>query len=141
MHGQIDICRIGERLVPRGRRLRTTVPGRERDRLDRLHGDPAFRAHRGQSLELRRVAFVLQLAEVVGEQHRVEREPLERAAVHGRDREPMPGDADEANEPFLAGFDGCLQRATLAQCELPLDDVDEVVQLEQIDVVDTQPLE
>ena len=53
----------------------------------------------------------------------------------------MPGDADEANEPLLARLDSRLQRATLAQCGLPLDDVDQVVQLQQVDVVDAQPLE
>ena len=87
------------------------------------------------------MTFVLHLPEVVGEQHRVEREPRERTAVHGRDREPMPGDADEANEPLLASFDRCLERTALAQRELPLDDVHEVVQLEQVDPVDAQSLE
>ena len=53
----------------------------------------------------------------------------------------MPGDADEANEPFLARLDNRLERATLAQCGFPLDDVDQVVQLQQVDVVDTQALE
>ena len=53
----------------------------------------------------------------------------------------MPCDADEANEPFLARLDGRLERAILAQCGFPLDDVDQVVQLQQVDVVDAQALE
>ena len=53
----------------------------------------------------------------------------------------MPGDADGADEPLLARFDRGLQRTVLAQGELPLDDVDQVVQLQQVDVVDAQPVE
>jgi hypothetical protein len=61
--------------------------------------------------------------------------------VHPRDGQAVPGDADEAHEAFLAGFDRGLQRAAFAQRELPLDHVDEVVQLDQVDVVDAEPLE
>jgi hypothetical protein len=53
----------------------------------------------------------------------------------------MPGDADEANEPFLARLDSRLERAILAQCGFPLDDVDQVMQLQQVEVVDAQALE
>ena len=53
----------------------------------------------------------------------------------------MPCDADEANEPFLACLDSRLERAILAKCGFPLDDVDQVVQLQQVDVVDAQALE
>jgi hypothetical protein len=53
----------------------------------------------------------------------------------------MPGDADEANEPFLARLDSRLDRAILAQRGFPLDDVDQVVQLQQVNVVDAQALE
>jgi hypothetical protein len=53
----------------------------------------------------------------------------------------MPSDTDEANEPFLARLDSRLERAILAKCGFPLDDVDKVVQLQQVDVVDAQALE
>jgi len=53
----------------------------------------------------------------------------------------VPGDADEANEPLFARFDRGLQRTILAEGELPLDDVDEVVQLEQVDLIDAEPIE
>ena len=53
----------------------------------------------------------------------------------------MPGDADEANESFFTRLDHCLQGATFAQRELPLDHVGQVVQLQEVDVVDTQPIE
>ena len=48
----------------------------------------------------------------------------------------MPGDADEANESLFTRLDHCLQGATFAQCELPLDHVDQVVQLQQVHMVD-----
>ena len=86
-------------------------------------------ADRGERLEVRRVSFVLHLTEVVREQHGVEREALERAAVRRGDREPMPGDTDEADESLLTRFDRGLQRTTFAQRGLPLDDVGQVVQL------------
>ncbi len=53
----------------------------------------------------------------------------------------MPCDSDEANEPFLACLDSRFERAILAKCGFPLDDVDQVVQLQQVDVVDAQALE
>ena len=53
----------------------------------------------------------------------------------------MPGDADEADEPFLARFDRGLQSPTFAQRGLPIDDVGQVVQLQQVDVIDAQPIE
>ena len=53
----------------------------------------------------------------------------------------MAGDTDEPDEPLLASLDGSLERAALAERELPLDDVDEVVELQEVDVVDAQPLQ
>jgi hypothetical protein len=53
----------------------------------------------------------------------------------------MPSDADEANEPFLARLDSRLERATLPEGGFPLDNVDQVVQLQEVDVVDAQALE
>ncbi len=61
--------------------------------------------------------------------------------MHPGDGYAVPGDADEADEPFVARFDGCLERAALAQCGLPLGRIDEVVELEQVDVVDSEPVE
>ena len=53
----------------------------------------------------------------------------------------MAGDADEADEALVARLDRRFERAALAQCGLPLDHVDQVVQLEQIDVVDSEAVE
>ena len=77
----------------------------------------------------------------VREQDRVEGEPLQAAAVHLGDRQPVAGDADEPDEPFLPRLDGGSQRTVLAQRQLPFGRVDEAVQLDQIDVIDSHPFE
>jgi hypothetical protein len=46
-----------------------------------------------------------------------------------------------ANEPFLPRLDRRLKSSVLAERELPLDHVDQVVQLQQVDVVDAETLE
>ena len=53
----------------------------------------------------------------------------------------MAGDADEAHEALVAGLDGGLERAAGAERDVPLDHVDEVVQLDRVDVVDAQAVE
>ena len=58
-----------------------------------------------------------------------------------RDREPVAGHADEAHEALVARLDRRLERAAGAQRGLPLDHVDEVVQLDQVDLVDAEPVE
>src|SRR4029078_1872779 len=94
-----------------------------------------------QRLELLPVAGILQLPEVVRQQDGIEWETLQAPPVHGGDRETVTGDADEAHQPFLARLDRRLQRASLPQRELPLDHIDEVMQLAQVDTNDAQPLE
>ena len=61
--------------------------------------------------------------------------------MHPGDRQAVAGDADEPNEPLVARLHRRLQRTVLAQGELPVDYVDEVVQLEQVDVVDAEAVE
>ena len=61
--------------------------------------------------------------------------------MHPRDAEPVAGHADEAHEALVARLERRLERAALAQGGLPLDRVDQVVQLDQVDVVDSQPLQ
>ena len=53
----------------------------------------------------------------------------------------MPGDADETDKPFLARFDSGFQSSTFPQRRLPIDDVGQIVQLQQVDVIDAQPIE
>ncbi len=57
------------------------------------------------------------------------------------DRQAVPGDPDEADEPLVAGLDRRLERASRPERLLPLARVDEVVELDQVDPVDTHALE
>ena len=68
-------------------------------------------------------------------------EALEAAQVHLRDRDAVAGDADEAHQPLVPGLDRRLEGAAGSQRDLPLDHVDQVVQLDQIDVVDAEALQ
>ena len=61
--------------------------------------------------------------------------------MHPRHRQAVAGDADEADETLVARLDGRFERAAFAQRSLPLDHVDEVVQLEQVDAIDAEPVE
>ena len=141
MDGEVDVALLGERLVPRRRRVLAALPRRSREALDRLQRDVALGARPRQLLERLRVARVLHLHVVVRAQHAVEAEPLEAARVHLRDREPVAGDADERDQALAAGLDRRLQRAAGAERDVPLDHVDEVVELDRVDVVDAEPLE
>jgi hypothetical protein len=53
----------------------------------------------------------------------------------------VAGDADEADDAFVPRLDRRLQRPAFAQSDLPFDHVDEVVQLDQVDPVQAEPLE
>jgi hypothetical protein len=61
--------------------------------------------------------------------------------VHLGHREAVPGDADEAHEALLARLDRRLERAALPEGGLPLGNVDQVVQLDQVDPVDAEAVE
>ena len=58
-----------------------------------------------------------------------------------RDRDPVAGHADEPDEPLVARLERGFERAAGAQRRLPLVRLDQVVELDQVDVVDPQPLE
>jgi hypothetical protein len=53
---------------------------------------------------------------------------------------PCPVMPLKRTSPLLTRFERRLQRATPAEGELPLDDVDQAVQLHQVEVVDAQPI-
>ena len=53
----------------------------------------------------------------------------------------MARDTDEPDKALVSRLDGRLESPVFAQRKLPLDHIDEVVQLDQVDVVDTQPVE
>jgi hypothetical protein len=50
-------------------------------------------------------------------------------------------DADEPDESFLPRLDSRLERSSSSQSGFPLDHVDEVVQLDQVEVVDAEALQ
>jgi len=66
---------------------------------------------------------------------------LEAPPVHSRRAQPVPGDTDETDEALLARLDRRFERSARTERGLPLDHVDEVVQLEQVDRVDAEPVE
>ena len=61
--------------------------------------------------------------------------------MHRRHRQAVARDTDEPDKALVSRLDGRLERPVFAQRKLPLDHVDEVVELDQVDVVDAQPVE
>ena len=61
--------------------------------------------------------------------------------MHPRNGEAVTRDADETDEPLVAGLLGGLDRSILPQGELPLDHVDQVVQLQEVDLLDAESVE
>ena len=61
--------------------------------------------------------------------------------MHRGDRPAVTGHADEAREALRAGLDQRLQRASGPHGLIPLVGVSQGVQLDQVDVVDAQPIE
>ena len=61
--------------------------------------------------------------------------------MHRGDAQPMAGDADEPGQAFIACAGQRLHRAPGCMRRRPVLLLDEVVQLNEIDRVDTQPLE
>ena len=101
----------------------------------------AFGAHLEQSLHVGPVVGAVQ-------QHEVDRQEdgrhvltLDRAEVHARDPDAVPGHTDVARQSFVARREQRLERATGRHRRLPLVGLDEVVQLDQVDVIDIHPLQ
>ncbi len=61
--------------------------------------------------------------------------------MHLRDPCPVTGDADELHESLLAGLDERSDRTVWRVCDFPLLRLDEIVQLDEIDVIDAEPLQ
>src|SRR5262249_58706588 len=130
----------GERPAPAEPPLAVALPAAAGNRLDRLHGDAATWAERAQLLELGGIVGRPHHREVVRQQHRVEGEALEAAAVHLGHPRAMTGDADEPDQTRRARFHQGFERTARTERDLPFALVDEVVELNQIDLVDAQPL-
>jgi hypothetical protein len=111
------------------------------NRLDRLHGDVAFGAQRQQRLDIGAVVGPFEQDEVVGEQHRVEVERAEAAQMHRRDTDAMTGHADEPAEPLVTCSGHRLHDPTHGERLVPLVGFDKIVQLDEVDAVDTHSLQ
>ena len=111
------------------------------DRLDRLHRHLALGTDAEKVLDVGSVLGVLQLHEVVGQQDGVVVEALQAAGVHRGDAHAVAGDADVPGQPFVTGPHERLDGTCRAVRGLPLILLDEIVQLDQIDVIDTHPFE
>ena len=114
--------------------------GAERDRLDRLHATPRSAQTRPAPRSPPRSARPASGGSCTA------RAPSRRGsargcAVHAGHGQPVPGDADEAHQALLASLHRGLEGAALAQRGLPVDHVDQVVQLDQVEGVDAEALE
>ena len=115
-----------------------TTPG---DRLDGLDGDTALGGDGEELLGVAAVPGFLHQHVAVGEQDRSEGEPFQRPQMHARDAQPVAGDADVPHEPFVLGSQQRFHCATRRVGDLPLILFDEIVELHEVDPVDTQPTE
>ena len=121
------------------RALGLLLPAAPGDRLDRLDRDVTFARRAPADDRDRGGSPHLAQREVVGQQHRVEVELFEAAQVHLGDPQPVSGDADEADEPLVARRGQRRDRTLGTERDVPLVGLDEVVQLDQVDLVDTHP--
>ena len=141
MDRAVDVRLLLERLVPRRVGPGGGGPGPARDGLDDLNRDVPLPADAQHFLEVSPVALLLGHEEVIGQEHGVEVEPCEAPPVHGGDGPAVTGHADEACESFLTGLDQRLERAAGPHGLIPVVGMTEGVQLDQVDVIDAQPLE
>ncbi len=141
MDGPVDVLLRLERLIPRGVRPVRGSPWPARDRLDDLHRDISLAAGGEHLVEGLPVTLVLGEEEIERQEHRVEVEAREASAVHGGDGPPVAGDADEARQALRARLDRCLERAPRSHGLVPVVRMAERVELDQVDVIDAQPVE
>src|SRR4030095_2996534 len=61
--------------------------------------------------------------------------------MHGGNGPAMSGDPNEAHEALLPRFDRCFQRPAWPHCQVPVVWVEQCVQLNQVNGIDTQAVE
>ena len=140
-HGPAQGGAVGQGLVPRVGGAASLGPAPAGHRLDRLDGDVPLGALGQQRLDVAAVARRPAAAWFYGNrtESKSKRSRLRRCIPAMRSS--VPGDADEAHEPLVAGPDEGLQRAAGPDRHLPLVGLDQVVQLDQVDPVDPEALE
>ena len=141
MHSGSHCGRIREGLVPAVPSFGGSLPASSGDRLDGLYGDTTLLAESQQLLEVGCIVGLAHHRKIVGQQHRVERELLETLDVAAGDAGAMAGDADEAHLTLLSGLEGGLEGSAWTHRGLTPLAVDEVVELDQVNEVDAEPLE
>src|SRR5579884_2851058 len=132
VNGEVDILLIVQWLVPCFVCMRASPPGPIGDGFDRLHGDITLLAGGEQGIEVFRVVGTLHGQEVVGQQHRIEVVAFQAAPMGGGNLQPVSGNADSAYQALMLRLDSCFNRAAGTESNVPLDGVDEVVQLPQV---------
>src|SRR5260370_5381247 len=78
---------------------------------------------------------------VLGQQDRVKIEAFETAPVRGGNLQTMAGDAYSSYQPLLFGLDGSIDCTTRTQSYIPIDGINEVVQLPPVHVIDASALQ
>ena len=61
--------------------------------------------------------------------------------MRGGNLQTMAGDAYSPYQPLLFGLDGSIDRTTRTQSYIPIDGINEIVQLPQVDVIDAHALQ
>ena len=142
MHGRSDVLVFLQGLVPcRPVTFHPGGPRPARQGLDGLNGDAAPLRLGERRLEIRSVGNVIGGEPIVGHQDRVEREPIQRAPMHGGDGPAVPRDADMMNQAFLARLDRGVERPAGRQGLLPFVGMKQRVQLNQVDVIRPQSVQ
>ena len=142
MHGEARCPPVAQRLVPGRGRLRPRRPTAPRRCLDRLHRHAALGAHRQPAPRRRR-----RTARPASGGSCTAAAPSRTGTAPGcagaspATVRPWPVTPMKRTRPSSRASTAASQRAALAQRGVPLDRVDEVVQLEQVDLVDAEPLE
>src|SRR5918999_652861 len=135
-----DVRGLGEGLVPGRGGLWSSFPRCTREALDRLDCNASGGSYLGKHFEVLCIAWVPLLANVVWKQHRVEREALQASSMHRRDRDAVTRHADDRDQALGASLDRRLQSASRTEGVFPFDYIDQVVQLNQIDSIDAEPV-
>ena len=128
------VCDSGEQRLAPGHVAGFPAGGGDGHRLEnRTEDDVEF-------LEIGGVLGLREHREVARHEHGVERESAQAFVVPlGRER-AVAGDADEPHQSSVACGHQGLECAAGSQCDLLLFGIDQVVQLDQVDLVDAQPV-
>src|SRR5215469_3610998 len=141
VYRQIDILLVLQWLIPCTARMLASHPRFVCNGLNRLYSYIPLLAGGEQRVEIISVIGALHYQVVVRKQDRVKVEAFKAAPVRGGNLQTMPRDAYSPYQPLLFGLDRSIDRATWTQSYIPLDGINQVVQLPQVDVIDAHALQ